>query len=514
MTDGELAISFIESLRNPEGTDWAGEPVRLLRWQKEYICRLLDTKAEDGGRQYEQSLLFLPKKQGKTTFIAGLALYFLYMRKHGQIKCLAQTKDQAALLYRFARSMIRQNEHLSTSEKVKIYKGNQKIIDCMYSDSTLEVLSSDAVGVNGMNGSVILFDEICFSDSSELWDAAVSGGIMRKDFLAIGLSTAGFSTASWGYTFYEKAKRILADPSIDPTFLPVIYEAPAGADWTNVQTYIDCSPTFREMGSDAIRRITSMIESAKKNPAEQRRILRYHLNQWVGACDSKPWLPLEKWDECAGGNPEDLLGKPCYAGLDLASVSDMTALALVFPLEDNRRAVIMKYYMPADTLADHERRDGGAQYTAWNRAGFITTTPGDWTDYDFIRKDMRELSKKYQILGLAVDRAYNAAHICQQLIEDGHNVQPIGQGTFTVCPAAKELETLITSRKFLHYGNPVLRWNVANCIAKIVDDVGNVRPSKVKSTGRIDGVYAAINALAIEMAFRTRDTGEPNVYFF
>ncbi len=512
LRESECAIAFIESLKNPEGTDWAGRPVVLLEWEKDYIRKLLDTRRPDGGLQYEQSLLFLPKKQGKTTLIAGLALFFLFYRKHGQIKCLAQVKDQAALLYKFVSSMIRQSSWLS--KRVKVYRA-KKMIECRYSDSTLEVLSSDAVGANGMNCSILLFDEVCFSQNSDLWDAVLSGGIMREQLLAIGLSTAGFSTACWGYQFYEKAKAILANPEIDPTFLPVIYEAPPNPDWQNVQTYIDCSPTFREMKTDAVRRIEGMIASAKKDPSELRRILRYHLNQWIGADAATPWIALPKWDECAGGDAAALLGKPCYGGLDLASVSDMTALSLLFPpLEaGGLYALLLKYYMPADTLAEKERRDGGAQYTAWARAGLITATPGDWTDYEFIRRDMKEIADKYQLIGVAVDRAYNAAHICQRLMEDGHNVQPIGQGALTVAPAAREIENLTAKRQLQHFGNPVLRWNIQNCVAKMLDDAGNVKPSKAKSTGRIDGVYAALNAMAMEMAGRGKE-GAANVFFF
>jgi phage terminase large subunit-like protein len=192
----------------------------------------------------------------------------------------------------------------------------------------------------------------------------------------------------------------------------------------------------------------------------------------------------------------------------------LTALALLFPPHGERKnyVALLKFYMPADTLAAKERTDAGSQYTAWQRAGLITATPGDWTDYNYIIMDLLAMKLRYQIRGIAIDRAYNAAHLSQALMADGHNVVPTGQGTMTVCPAARELETLVTQKRIEHGGNQVLRWNVSNCIAKVVDDVGNIRPSKAKSTGRIDGVYALINALALNLSLRGQEA-TPGVMF-
>ena len=512
-SQGDHTIRFMEKLRNPEGTEWAGKKLKLLHWQKAYIQRLLNTCTPEGRQQYEQSLLFLPKKQGKSTFIAALAVALLFRRRHQQIACVANTKEQASILFKFAKSMIEQDPTLSDPSRCKIYKGNTRRIDCYYSDSTLTVYASEATNVNGLNCSILVYDEVCFETNGDLWDAMVSGGINRKHVLAIGLSTAGFQPVGFGYNLYLRSKQILANPELDPTFLPVIYEAPPDADWTNIQTFIDCSPTFREIGADAIPRIERMIASAKNNPSELKKLLRYHLNQWVGAESKESWLQLAAWDACPNDVTLEMLkGRECYAGLDLASVKDLTALCLLFPLEEGRYAVLLWFYMAADNIAEKERRDPGAMYTTWQRLGYLTATPGDWTDYGFIRADLKRLRTQYQIMGIAVDRVYNSAQISQDLLEDGHNVVPIGQGTLTVAPAAREMETLVVSKRLIHLKNPILRWNVSNCVAKVVDDAGNVKPSKAKSTGRIDGVYAVLDAVALEMANRSKGTGVPDCY--
>jgi phage terminase large subunit-like protein len=510
MTESARAITYIEKLHNPEGTDWAGQPIKLLEWEKDYLRKMLDTLDAAGNPKYEQSLLFVPKKQGKTTFLAALALYLLHARKHQQIKVVAQTKEQAGILYSFVASMIRQDDYLSQREVCRVYKSPQRHILCHESDSMLDVLSSDAVTANGFNASILLYDEICFAQSSELWDAVISGGINRKNLLAIGLSTAGWDLNGFGYQFYERAKAILSDPAADPTFLPVIYEAPMDADWRKIETYLACSPTFREIGDEAVRRIKAMIAAAEKDPSQLRRIRRYHLNQWIGSDAVKAWIGLDKFDLCRG-EVGDLTGRVCWAGLDLGAVKDLTALSLLFPPDgdDDLYRLIVRFFMPGDTLAAREKEDGGAQYTEWAKAGWIIPTPGWCTNYDYVRKEIREASEKYQLEGIAIDRMFNAEQLIKQLDEDGHRVIPMGQGAFTIIPAARELENLIERRKLCHDGNPVLRWNIQNCIG-VMDESGNIRPSKKKSTGRIDGVYSTINAVAVEMTIR-ESGGAPGI---
>jgi phage terminase large subunit-like protein len=174
--------------------------------------------------------------------------------------------------------------------------------------------------------------------------------------------------------------------------------------------------------------------------------------------------------------------------------------------------MLLKFYMPADTLAEKERKEGGAQYTAWARAGLIVPTPGNWTDYAYIREDLKRDRQKYQLQGVAVDR-WNASHMVQELVGDGVDAAMIGQGAITICPAARELDDLVAKEKLQHFGNPMLRWQMQNCVAKMIDDAGNVKPSKRKSTGRIDGIYAMLNAVALEISKRTEGSGDIAVYF-
>lgn len=499
-SDGAKAIRFIERLRNPEGSEWSGKPLRLLNWQKRFIIRLYDTLTPDHKPQYEHAFLFLPKKQGKTVFAAAMALERMVRKPHSQIKCLGQVKDQAALCYKFIASMIRQDDALSQRKNCRVYKGNSRIVECYFSDSTLQVLSSDAVGANGLNGNFIIHDEICFSQYSDLHDAVISGGINRDSFMDIGISTAGMSTAFWGYQYYELAKSILKDPSIDPTFLPVIYEAPMNADWTDPQTYLKCSPTFAEQGGPAIRRIQGMIDAAKRDPAKLRMLRRYQLNQWIGSDAGETWIPLDKWDACCGTMKEsDLDGKECYIGLDLAAVKDTTSKVELFPLENGYVAIRLRVYMPADNIADRERTDPGAFYTEWIKRGLMKATPGAVTDYDFIRGDVQESAKTYSVLGVGSD-PWNASQLLKDMEGDGHDVVQVRQGLVTMSPAAKAFERLVYSGKLIHFGNPILRWMISNSVAKVCDSAGNIKITKSHHGARIDGVYAALDALALYLA--------------
>ncbi|MCL2647724.1 MAG: terminase large subunit [Phycisphaerales bacterium] len=523
MTESSRVITFIERLKHPAGTEWFGQRIKLLEWQKEYLRKLLDTKSDDGSARYEQSLLFLPKKQGKTTFVAAIALALLFLRKHQQVAAVSISKDQAAITHKFCRSMIEQESSLNA--RCKVYKGHVKKIECPYSDSSLRVYSSDATGANGFDCSILIYDEVCFEKSSELWDAIVSGGINRIHILAIGLSTAGESASGFGYRLYDKAKSIQKNPELDPSFLPVIYEAPRGPngeppDWTDPNVYLACSPTFKEIGAAAIARIKRMIESAKNHPEEIRKLLRYHLNQWSSVDNTDPWIDVDAWNACPNTlKPEILLGRECFCGIDLASNRDMTAKALLFNLSDievGLWAVLLKFYMPSVGLDQKEKRDAGAMYTTWSKLGILTATPGDVTDYNYIREDCKKDRELYRVRGIAIDRGHGSGYISMQLIEDGHDVIPVGQGALTVAPAAREFSDAVFSKKLVHFDNPVLRWNISNCIARLLDDAGNVKPSKMKSSGRIDGVYAIIDAFALAQFQRipANNVGTPRIFVF
>jgi phage terminase large subunit-like protein len=203
------------------------------------------------------------------------------------------------------------------------------------------------------------------------------------------------------------------------------------------------------------------------------------------------WLSMEKWEACGSALP-DLTGEPCWAGLDLSTTTDLSALALAFPRDDGGFHLLLRFWVPRENLRKRARRDK-VPYDIWEQQGFLKATEGDVVDYDVIRADINALKEQYNIQEIAIDR-WNAAQITTQLMGDGFVIEQFGQGYASMSAPAKEFEKLVIEGKLKHGGHPVLRWMAAN-VAIEQDAAGNIKPSKAKSTERIDGIVASVMAV-------------------
>jgi len=227
---------------------------------------------------------------------------------------------------------------------------------------------------------------------------------------------------------------------------------------------------------------------AQHLPSFENTFRRLYLNQWTE--QESRWVSLDTWDACAGALP-DLEGRECWAGLDLASTTDIAALALIFPI-DNRLFVRPLFWVPEEGIRRRSERDR-VPYDAWVRDGYIEATEGDVIDYDVIRRRINELGEQYRIHDIGIDR-WNATQISTQLSGDGFTLTGFGQGFASMSGPMKELERRLLARELAHGANPVLRWMAAN-VSATTDAAGNVKPDKSKSSGRIDGIVATIMAI-------------------
>jgi len=189
--------------------------------------------------------------------------------------------------------------------------------------------------------------------------------------------------------------------------------------------------------------------------------------------------------------PPELAGQICFAGLDLASTTDIAALVLVFPTF-RVWPVLAFFWVPTENAERRHKRDR-VNYPLWMQQGFINGTEGNVIDYDVIRAFINELGKQYQIREIAIDR-WNSTQLQTQLAGDGFTVVQFGQGFKDLSDPMKQLMGKVLERRICHFGNPVLRWMMSNVAAE-QDAAGNFKPSKAKSTEKIDGVVALIMAI-------------------
>lgn len=497
----DRAISFIEALRIPKGKA-GNRNFILMEWQKDFLRKLYDTLTPEGYRQYSTAMLLIPKKNGKSGLAATIAVHSIYCENEigGEIYSAANTRDQAKIVFNAAAQMIRSDPYLYANCKIVDSKNT---IYYPRTNTVYKALSADAGDKNGLNPSVIIYDEICEAKSPDLFEKLQTGTAARSQPLTLCISTAG-DKGTIGHQLYEHGCKVRDGIIDDPSFLPVIYEAGPEDDHESEATWKKANPSWGVIVEPKYMR--KAIADAANMPTRLNDLLRYHLNLWVDR--DVAWIPANKWAASNEKfNAADLLGKPCYLAVDLSSTTDISAVVMLFPLADGRYAVLPTFYVPKENAKERQKRDR-VPYLNWLEANQLIGTEGPVIDYDRIRLDINALGKLYDIKAIAIDR-WNATQLSTQLKSDGFEIVPFGQGFVSMSAPSKEFEKLIIAKKLLHNDHPVLKWMASNVVAES-DAAGNVKPSKARSTERIDGVVALVMALGVAMS--RGDTTNKSVY--
>jgi phage terminase large subunit-like protein len=480
----DLAVRFFqENLTHSKG-ELGGKPFILEPWQQDYVRQLFGTMA-GGVRQYRTSLLAIPRKNGKSTLCAGIALKLMFDGEPGaEIYSCAADRDQARLVFEMAKACVENSPKLRS--RLRVFRNSIVRED---THSTYKALSAEAFTKHGLNAHGIIFDELHAQPDRELWDVMTTSTGARRQPLCVAITTAGFDrkTICWEIWRYALAVR---DGAIkDETFLPAIYAADPEDDWTKEETWRKANPNLGV--SVKLEDLQVRCKRAQDMPTEENTFRRLHLNQWTEQ-DTR-WLRMDHWAQGDQACPVDLTGRECFGGLDMATSFDTTCLCLLFALDDGRYWAEPFFWIPEENMRERVKRDR-VPYDMWHRQGFLRTTPGNVTDYDLVRADINEIAKKYNIRKVAIDR-WNATQLSNQLQGDGLNVIGFGQGYGSMSAPAKRLEGLVVGGKVLHH-SPVLDWQASN-VAVQSDHAGNIKLSKAKSTERIDGIVSLTMALGI-----------------
>ena len=480
-------LFFSGLLRHVKG-EWAGRPFTLEPWQRDLVIRpLFGTLRDDGSRQYRRAYVEIPRKNGKSTLSAGIALKLLCADREpgAEVYSAAADRDQARIVFETAKEIVMNSPQLSALCKPYKYS-----IVVPKTGSSYKVLSAEAYSKHGLNAHGIIFDELHAQPNRELWDVLTTSTGARRQPLVVAITTAGHDHNSICYEQHEYALKVLAGIIEDPTFLAVIFAAGPDDDWRDPRVWAKANPSLG--ATIKAEYIEAECKRAIEVPGYQNTFRRLHLNQWTE--QDVRWLPMDAWDECGEAfDPADLEGQECFGGLDLALTKDLSALELAFPQDDGTVKVLSYFWVPEENARQRGDRDR-VPYPLWIQQGLITATPGNITDFDRIREDIRELGERFNIREIAYDR-WRATQLVTQLTGDGFTMVPLGQGFASLTAPSRELEKLVIGKRLRHGGNPVLRWMASNVAAE-TDAAGNIKPSKKRSTERIDGIVALIMALS------------------
>ncbi|HEN0075475.1 TPA: terminase TerL endonuclease subunit [Streptococcus pyogenes] len=500
----DRAVTFINNLSHTKGK-WAGKRFDLLPWQEQIVRDLFGIVKEDGNRQFLTAYIEIPKKNGKSELAAAIALYLLYADNEAsaEVYGAACDRNQASIVFDVAKQMVQMSRPLE--KRSKIMGATKRIVN--YSNAGFyQVLSAETGTKHGLNVSGLVFDEIHAQPNRHLYDVLTKGsGDAREQPLFFIITTAGTDRNSICYELHTKALDILNGRKKDTSFYPVVYGLSDEDDWNDEANWLKANPSLgHTIGIDRVR---EAYQQALDNPAEENVFKQLRLNMWTSS--SVAWIPEHVYAK--GNDPiqfDSLKGRSCYAGLDLSSTSDITALVLVFPprFEEENYIVLPFFWLPEETLELRCRRDH-VLYDVWERQGYIKTTEGNVVHYGFIEKFIEDLSKIYHIKEIAYDR-WNATQMVQNLEGMGLTMVPFGQGYKDMSPPSKELYKLMMEGKIQHGGHPVLKWMGQNVVMR-QDPAGNIKPDKEKSVEKIDGIVALI--MGLDRCIR-HQTDEGSVY--
>ncbi len=490
---------------------FAGQPFHLLPWQVQIVRELFGWRREDGTRRYRRVYIIVPRKNGKSTFAAGLALWMLLCEgeKGCEVYSAASTRDQSALVYSMAADMIRQGPDPALRKAVQIKDSFKRMIT---RNGFYRAISADSKGAHGFNASCIVVDELHVCDRKLIEVLETSTGA-RTQPLMICITTAGHDRSSVCWEWHQYAIKVQQGLVRDDAFLPVIFSADPDDDWTDENVWAKVNPCLGDAIS--LSYLREQCDRAKENPAAENTFRRLHLCQWTEA--ETRAIQMANWDNCKQDfTAEDMQGRKCFGGLDLASTQDVTALSLVFPHESGCR-VLPFFWMPRDHVNARGLSDR-KMIMSFAERGLVEITEGNEVDQAFLCDRIMEILQQYDVGYLGYD-PWNSVGVTQRLKEmglPGHVLIKMPQTIAVLNEPFKTLLSWIGSKKFQHDGNEVLRWMAANTVAW-TDASGNIRPDKRRSAEKIDGIVATILGVALSTRYGADDgayTSKESLVFF
>ena len=507
-------VRFFSLLRHWKG-EWGGKPLELQPWQEHsLIAPLFGWKREDGLRRFRTGYIEVPRKAGKTTLAAGIALQGLVADSEpgAEVYCAATMRDQASILFRDVKEMIgpRLRDHVTILANAVV--GNAH-------NSTVKPLSSDYNNLDGLNGHRIIVDELHAHKTRHLWDVLMTAQGARRQPMTVAITTAGYDRGS---ICWEQRQHAIAatQRGADDAYFAFIATTDDDDDWQDPEIWWKANPNLGI--SPKREHLADLCRQAVESPAAENNFRRKHLNQWTEA--DVRWIPMQAWDQCGG--PFDLSkpagvraveqamrGRRCTAGLDLSSTRDVNALVLAFD-DDNGGVLLLPYmWLPRDAIDQRAEQDG-RMVRQWGAAGFIGMTPGNTSDYGAIRRQVMRCTEMFEVEGLAYDSWGPALALVQGLQDDGFPFSKLvkfRQNMGSYAAPVKEFERLIHSGQLQHGNHPVMRWMASNVTAKI-DPAGNIMPDKSRSADKIDGIAASIMAIGLSMGREMEHVGTGEFY--
>jgi len=487
-TAGLRAVKFFKLLRHYKGK-WAGQKFIPSEWQVFILSVFYGWKrVGDNKRRFKYSYIEVPKKNGKSTFSAGKALYNMLADGEAspEIYIAAAKEAQARICLDAAREIGKRTPEVN--KRLNIYNYEIKKPD---DGGVMRALGSDSKKQDGLNISVGIIDEYHTHPTDDMYDILKQGCGAREQPVIDIITTAGYDKSYPCYDFRDHCIKVLRGVTVQDNLFTIIYTIDEDDDWKDPKCWRKANPNWEIINQTDFK---DEAEMAISRNSEEPKFKTKRLCVWTDSVDV--WVKDEDWMECAG-EEIDLTEFDCYGGLDIAATVDINAFVLLFVNKD-RFYVKPFFWIPEKKVKENEDR---VNYWKWKEDGLINVMTGDALDDEFMARDMLDIIAKYKVKGIAFDRYYSGGIIgrLEKAGFDMNKLSSYGQGYVSMSGPIREMERRIGLRNLDHFGNPVLRWMCSN-ISLSMDAAGNVKFDKSKRSDKIDGMVALAMAIAMEQS--------------
>ena len=493
---GNRPINFIEKFCKHSKGKWAGKSVILELWQKAFIQALFGfVDKYTGLRKYKKGILFVGRKNGKSTIDAGLGNYMLTSAGEGgaEVYSVATKKDQAKVVWEEAKRMIKKSPILD--------KRIRTLVNGLYYDETesfFKALASDSNSLDGLNAFFVIGDEIHAWKDKNLLDVMYDSMSAREEPLFLETSTMGQIRESVFDNEYEYASSIIdgyegkQEGIVDETVLAIIYELDNPNEWQDEKKWYKANPGLGTIKN--IKDLRDKVNRARNNPTELTNLLCKDFN--VRQNDQDKWLTFDIVDNPMTFRVEDLFDTYAVGGVDLSSTTDLTCATLLI-IKGGKKYVIQQYFIPSERL-EFKIKDDKIPYDKWERRGLVTICEGAKVNYSDVTQWFLRMHDEYDISTLWIGYdPWNTQYWVEEMKEQGFEMLEVRQGPKTMSNPMKQLEADLIEKNVNYNNNPILKWCLCNTSVKR-DDNDNIRPVKgQKQRARIDGTVSLIIAYCV-----------------
>ena len=490
--DAELAerpITFIETFcRNSKG-EWAGQPIKLELFQKAFLSALFGFVDKQGRRRFREAFFYVSRKNGKSTLLAGIALYCLLAdgEDGAEIYSIATKKDQAKLIFDECCNMVQQSPELS--DYIKKRKNDLYV---KTSFSKFQPLGKNSNTLDGLNAHLVILDEAHGVKGREIYEVLKQSQSARRQPLFITITTAGTLRESIFDDLYEYAKGVADGTIDDKNFLPILYELDNRAEWQEPANWIKSNPAL-----GVIKRLDdlqSKVKRAAQSPQELNGLLTKDFN--VICNTSAAWLSFEDINNPATFELSKFQGAYAIGGVDLSICRDLTCASLLMLDEEETRYVTQMYWLPEEGFYQRVQVEK-IPYDKWHEQGYLRLCKGNTVDYHCVTEWFLEMLNDYEITPMLVAfDPYSAGYWGQEMTAAGFRLKKIYQQPKYLSPAMQMLGADLQAKRVIYQNNPILKWCMTNCGVEETKD-GGILPKKAnRQIDKIDGVASLLTAYA------------------